>query len=383
MGALLELVKVVDDLGTEERGSVLEGRLIDDHRSALGLDTLHHTLNGALAEVVGVGLHGQTVDANHGLVLLVGIPLAVRAVGAGELEHAIGDEVLARGIGLHDGLDEVLRNILIVGKQLLGVLRQAVTAVAEARVVVVGADARIQAYAVDDLAGVEPFGLRVGIELVEVGDAQREVGVGEQLHGLGLGEAHQQRVDVLFDGTLLEQLGERLRGFHEMLIVRIGAHHDTARIQIVVQCLGLTQELRAEDDVLGSGLFTDGLRVTDRNRGLDDHNGIRVDLHHQIDDGLDGGGIEEVLRAVIVGGGRDDYEIGVAVCAFAIQRGDEVQLLLGEVLLDVIVLDRGLAVIDHVDLCRNDVHGSDLMVLGQQRRQAQAHIAGTGNGNLQ
>ena len=130
---------------------------IDDNRRTLGLDALHHTLNGALAEVVGVGLHGQAIHTNHGLMFLAGIPFAVGAIGTSKLEYAVGDEVFTGGVRIHDRLDEVLRHVLVVGEQLLRVLRQAVAAVTEARVVVMRADARVEAHAVDDLARVQAF----------------------------------------------------------------------------------------------------------------------------------------------------------------------------------------------------------------------------------
>lgn len=34
----------------------------------------------------------------------------------------LGDEIFSRAIGLYDRLDQVLRNIAVVGKELLGVL---------------------------------------------------------------------------------------------------------------------------------------------------------------------------------------------------------------------------------------------------------------------
>ena len=48
-----------------------------------------------------------------------------------------------------------LRHIFIVGKQLLGVLRQTVSAVSETGVVIVVADARIHAHTIYDLLCVE------------------------------------------------------------------------------------------------------------------------------------------------------------------------------------------------------------------------------------
>ena len=70
-------------------------------------------------------------------------------------------------------------------KNQICIINKAVAAVAEAGVVVVRADVRAQAHAADDLRGVEPAGGGVGVELVEVGHAQRQVGVGEEFDGLG------------------------------------------------------------------------------------------------------------------------------------------------------------------------------------------------------
>ena len=65
---------------------------------------------------------------------------------------------------------------------MIGVLGQSAAAVAEAGVVVVAADARLQAHAVDDVGGVEAEGLAVGVELVEVDHAEDKVGVGPSIN---------------------------------------------------------------------------------------------------------------------------------------------------------------------------------------------------------
>ena len=162
-------------LGAEELRRVQRG-LVDHHGHALGLHALHDALDGASAEVVGVGLHRQAVDAHDRLLLAL-----VHAVPH-HLQHLVGDEVLAGAVGVHDGLDQVLRHVPVVGLQLLGILGQAVAAVAEAGVFVVAADTRLLAHAVDDVAGVEAADLAVGVELVEVDYAEDKVGVGPQLN---------------------------------------------------------------------------------------------------------------------------------------------------------------------------------------------------------
>lgn len=62
---------------------------------------------------------------------------------------------------------QVLRNVLIIGKELSCILRQAISAVPERRIIVIRSYARVKAYALDDLSGAQPVQLGVAVELVE------------------------------------------------------------------------------------------------------------------------------------------------------------------------------------------------------------------------
>ena len=84
------------------------------------------------------------------------------------MQHGVGYVVLAGAVALDNGLDEVFGHVLVVGKQLLGVLGQAVAAVAKRGIVVVRADAGVETHALDDGARVEALHLGIGVELVEV-----------------------------------------------------------------------------------------------------------------------------------------------------------------------------------------------------------------------
>lgn len=252
--ARLERLEVVRDLGTEEVRRVQRG-LVHHNGDALGLHALHDPLDGARTEVVGVALHGEAVDADHRHGL-AGVHQRHHAV-----DHDVGDMVLACAVGVDDGADEVLRYVSVVGQQLLGVLGQAVAAVAEARVIVVRPDAGLQAHAADDVGGRQALLLAIGVELVEVGDAQGEVGVGEELHRLGLRAAQNKpgdadrpvRVPASALGgvrALLEQRREALRRSPSRRVALGRAHHDAAGVQVVVQRLALAEKLRGEDDLL-------------------------------------------------------------------------------------------------------------------------------------
>lgn len=59
-----ELCEVVDNAAAKEGSTVNESGLVDDDFCALGFDALHDALNGRLTEVVGVGLHRETIYAD-------------------------------------------------------------------------------------------------------------------------------------------------------------------------------------------------------------------------------------------------------------------------------------------------------------------------------
>ena len=64
IGLCLDLGEVVNNEAAEEGTAVFKGWFIDDNIGTLCLDALHDTLYGRLAEVVGVGLHGEAIDTD-------------------------------------------------------------------------------------------------------------------------------------------------------------------------------------------------------------------------------------------------------------------------------------------------------------------------------
>src|SRR3546814_9854878 len=64
------------------------------------------------------------------------------------LDHLGRDEILARRVRRHDRLDQILRHILVIGEHLLGILGQAIAAIAEGRIVIEAADPGIETHAV-------------------------------------------------------------------------------------------------------------------------------------------------------------------------------------------------------------------------------------------
>ena len=78
-------------------------------------------------------------------------------------------------ISARRGLVRVLRHVGIIGKELLCILREAVSAISERWVIIMRTDARIKAYTVDDILGVQSLHLCIGIQLVEVADAESQI----------------------------------------------------------------------------------------------------------------------------------------------------------------------------------------------------------------
>ena len=256
------------------------------------------------------------------------------------MEHSVGDEILAGAVALYNGLDQILGHVGIVCQQLLGILRQTVAAISERWIIVEGADARVQSHTRYDGLGVESLHFGIGVQLVEVAYSERQVGVGEEFHRLSLCESHEEGVDVLLDGSLLQEFCEEMRRLVEPLISCRSAHDDAARVEIVVERLALAQEFRGEDDVLAAHLLAYVLGVAHWDGALDDHDGIWVHLLDQLDDLFYMRCVEVVLHGVVVGWRGDYHEVGIPVGCGCIGSSLEVELFLCQVFLDVFVLDR-------------------------------------------
>ena len=158
-------------------------------------------------------------------------------------------------------------------------------------------------------------------------------------------------------------------------------------MQIVVERLALTQELRAEEDLAVAQPLAQARGVADGDRGLDDDPGVRVHRAHGGDGGLDGGSVEEVPIGIVVGRRGDDGIVGARIGLFHFDGGVQVELPLPRLglrqkTLDLVVLDGRYVAVDLLDFLGHDVQGVHLVVLRKQDGEGQADVAGTGDGNL-
>ena len=319
-----------------------QGRLVDQHGDVLFPDPLHDPLDGGGAEIVAAGFHGQPVDAHS--------PGPSRQDGG-------GDKILAGGVALHHGADEILGHVLVIGQQLHRVLGQAVAPVAEGGVIVVPADPRVQADAPDDPPRVQALQLSVGVQFVEKADPHGQIGVGKKLDGLRLGGAGKDRGDLLRRRLQLQQ---RLPGRPDekpgkfLRCLPLGGFcpdDDAAGVKIVVKGPGFPQKLRAEQNILRAVLFLYQLRVAHGDGGFDHHKGLGIYAKHRPDDLLHHGGVKAAQLLVIVGGDGNDHRVRPPVDRLGVGGGRQIQMdppltACGQEMLDLPVPDGADAGID-------------------------------------
>ena len=115
------------------------------------------------------------------------------------------------------------------------------------------ANARIEADPVNDLTGRQPALGGIGVELVEEGHPHRQVGVGEELDGLGLGGTDEEHRDIGVNGPGSHEVGEEV-GFGG-----VRPDDDPRGVKVIEQSLTFSQELGGEDDVKPGALLANAL----------------------------------------------------------------------------------------------------------------------------
>ena len=126
---------------------------------------------------------------------------------------------------------------------------------------------------------------------------------------------------------------------------------------------------------INTELLTNRSGVTNRNRGLDDHDSVRVILHDQLDHSFDGRCVKVLGVAIVICGGRNHNKIRIRVCSLCIQRCSQIQILFCQIFFNIVILNRRLPVINHLDLLRDNIHSGHMMMLGKQGRNRQTNIA--------
>ena len=129
-------------------------------------------------------------------------------------------------------------------------------------------------------------------------------------------------------------------------------------------------------------LLTDARCISNRDRGLDDHDGIRIVFDDQFNDRLNRRRVKEILPTVIIRRRCNNNKLRITVSSLCIQRCRQIQFLFCKVFLNILILDRGLSVVDQFHLLRNDIHRRNGMVLCQQCGNGKSYIAGSCNCNL-
>lgn len=131
-----------------------------------------------------------------------------------------------------------------------------------------------------------------------------------------------------------------MRRLYQPGIGQIRTNDDAAGIEIIIKGLALPQEFRAENDILRPHLLPDFLRVSYRDSGLDDHNGMGIVLHHQLDNGLYRRRVKKIPLAVLIGRRGNNHDFRIPIRRLCVHGGREIQILLCQILLYIFILDR-------------------------------------------
>ena len=70
-------------------------------------------------------------------------------------------------------------------------------------------DTRIKADAVDNLLGIQPLHLCIGIQFIEVANTQSQISISKQLNRFCFGKTHEQSVNVFLDCTFLQAIQQK------------------------------------------------------------------------------------------------------------------------------------------------------------------------------
>lgn len=355
-----ECRQVVYHAGMEEIRRSKSG-FIDNDFDALRLDALHYALNGGSTEIVGSGLHGETIHPHYFRM---------------PCEDHVGDVVFPRAVRRDDGGDEVLRHVAVVREELFRIFREAVAAVAERGIIVEIADARVEADPFDDLRRIQAAHFRIGIKLIEVGHAEREIGVRKELDRFRFGGAGEEHGNVFLNGPFGEEVREGAGALGVL------AHNDAGGVEVVVERLPLAEKFRREDEIVRVVALFHLSGIAHGHGGLDDHDSVRIDVQHFLNDALHGRSVKEILVRVVVRRRGDDDVVRAGESVLRVEGRPEMEGLLGKILRDLPVHDGRLLFIQHLYFFGNDIQRHHVIVLGEQYPVRQAHIARPCDSNL-
>ena len=125
----------------------------------------------------------------------------------------------------------------------------------------------IKTYTFYDSLGIKTFDLSVCIKFVEIAYTQSQIGIGKELHSLCFLHAHKECINILLDGTFLQECSESLSSFFQLLYICYSidclvlfcelrtidylwiTYDNTAWVEIIIECLALTKKLWREKEI--------------------------------------------------------------------------------------------------------------------------------------
>ena len=91
-------------------------RLVQQNLCPFGPDPFHDALDTGLTEIIGAGLHDKPIDSYDHLLPRYTASTLTSLIKSRLLQNTVRDMILAGTVGGHDGLDQILGNVLIIGQ---------------------------------------------------------------------------------------------------------------------------------------------------------------------------------------------------------------------------------------------------------------------------
>ena len=95
-------------------------------------------------------------------------------------------------------------------------------------------DARVQTDTLNDFSGIQSLRLRIRVQLIEIADPERQVGIRKEFDRLRFGESHKEGIDILPDRAFFQQFRKLTSGRIQLFITFRPADNNPAWIQVVI-----------------------------------------------------------------------------------------------------------------------------------------------------
>ena len=232
-----------------------------------------------------------------------------------------GNIILSCPVSIYDRFNDIFRHIIVICQKLFGILRQTISTVTERRIVVMIPNSWVKTNAFNDLAGVQTAHLCIGVQFIKVTNPQCQIRIGKQLDRLCFRTVNNERWDILFDCSFLQQSSKLFCFFFHCRICLWNSYNDSGRIKIIIEGTAFTKKLRAEQDPRSPVLCMQMVYIAHRYSGFNHYGSCPVTSKHLLDDRFHRGCVKEIFYRIIIGRCSNDNELCISISCSTVRCG--------------------------------------------------------------